>query len=155
MVLVWLRLCISGRETTYSEADWRENNAIQCTCGKTNGLNQNTKDGQNGNPHLSTGADGGAGHYANLLYSSGFDITGCKKSGMVLQGLSASPNVPQDSIRNISYHLYPAPCGPKMGLVNGCPTNLTDSQSKFHRVSFSNAEVARWRWCVTNLHNVT
>ena len=148
MVLVWLRLCISGEETVYNKSlcTQHQNGYNRCLHNNARQITGNTHCAKCGveivnaryqNGH-GTGTKSGNGYnrspYANLQYSSGFDITGCKKSGVTNSGCHHSQIVRYgcDSSDNCSCGIV---CNGRNVQSPEDPTghqsNLTDAQSKF------------------------
>ena len=140
MVLVWLRLCISGQEVICNGSfdNQYQNGYNHCTHGRivsgskvcmceTIGLKTSCKF----NTRNGTGCQ--RSHYANLQYSSGFDITGCKKSGVTNTGCQHSQMVNYGCAANGRYYTDPA-CdeGNYFSQVHpaGHQSNLTDAKSK-------------------------
>ena len=143
MVLVWLRLCISGQEVICNGSfDTQFQNGFNhCTHGRivsrstvcmceTLGLNATY-------PSYKFNARNGTGcqrlHYANLQYSSGFDITGCKKSGVANTGCQHSHIVNYRCAANGRCHSDPISNEWKLffsSTSTGHQSTMTDAQSK-------------------------
>ena len=143
MVLVWLRLCISGQEVICNGSfDTQYQNGFNhCTHGRiVSGSTVcmcKTLDLNSTYPSCKLNTRNGSGcqrsHYANLQYSSGFDITGCKKSGVTNTGCQHSQIVNYGCAANGRFHTDPT-CneGNYFSQVHptGHQSNMTDAQSK-------------------------
>ena len=146
---MWLRLCISGEEAVCNKdlSTQHQNGHNQCLYNNVRLTSGNTECAKCGGENFKTGYQNGHGvsakscngynrsHYANLQYSSGFDITGCKKSGITNTECHHSQIAKYGCIGNGCH------CGLMYNEGNfrtrqyptGHQSNLTDTQSKHFR----------------------